>query len=62
MWDKRSDKLVLVLNVAHIELDSIHQHLKPLIEVPNYFIRELLDLFQLGNVLSLRLWLLEFFK
>ena len=62
MWDKHDDEPLLVLNIAHLEADPSHQFLKPLIKVPNCFIRELFDLFQLGNVLSLRLWLPEFFK
>ena len=62
MRDKHSDEPFLVLNITHLEADSNHQRLKPLIKVPNCFIGELLDFFQLDNVLSLRLWLLEFFK
>ena len=62
MWDKHGDEPLLVLNITHLEADSSHQRLKSLIKVPNCFIGELLDFFQLDNVLSLRLRLLEFLK
>ena len=62
MWQQTSNKPLPMLCIWDLKSELVHQHLEPLVKVPNKLSLLLLCLLNLNATLRFEFWILEHFK